>query len=182
MATTTLTTHAILLRGVNVGGITVKMAALREALVKLPLEDVKTVLASGNAVGRSTLSTGELKTAVEGALRSEFGYEAWVVVLELGRLREIVAAVPYPADDPATHTYVTFGSDAGMLMELFDAAAEAGAEQIRLGPEATAWPCPKGATLESPLSKISSKPRYKAHTTTRNLRTLQKILAAGEKT
>ena len=179
MANIAPTAYAILLRGVNVGGITVKMTALREALSRVPLEGVSTVLASGNAVGRSRLSAGELKAAVEGALRSAFGYDAWVVVLQLDRLRELAAAVPYPADDPDTHAYVTFGSDAGMLDELFDAAAEAGAEQVRLGPEATAWPCPKGGTLDSALSKISSKPRYKAHTTTRNLRTLQKMTAAS---
>lgn len=179
MVTIAPTAYVILLRGVNVGGITMKMTALREALSPLPLEDVSTVLASGNVVGRSRLSAGELKTAVEAALRSAIGYDAWVVVLQLDRLRDLAAAVPYPADDPDTHAYVTFGSDAGMLDELFDAAAEAGAEQVRLGPEATAWPCPKGGTLDSALSKISSKPRYKAHTTTRNLRTLQKMTAAS---
>ncbi|MBD8045415.1 DUF1697 domain-containing protein [Arthrobacter sp. Sa2BUA2] len=174
-------TYAILLRGVNVGGVTVKMEPLRETLSRLPVKGVRTVLASGNAVAASALSAAELKAAAEDALRKDFGYEAWVVVIPLDRLRSLTAAVPYPPDDPATHAYVTFGSDAGMLTELFEAAAEAGAEQVRLGPEATAWPCPKGATLDSALAKISSKPRYKAHTTTRNVRTLQKILAAGEK-
>ncbi len=172
--------YAILLRGVNVNGITMKMADLRSALARLPLQDVQTVLASGNAVVRSDLDSGELKAAVEEALRKEFGYEAWVIVLELDRLRELAAAVPYPADDPTTHAYVTFGSDAELLAELFEAGEEAGAEQIKLGPEATAWPCPKGATLDSALSKISSKPRYKSNTTTRNLRTLRGIVKASE--
>lgn len=176
-----MTTYAILLRGVNVGGVTVKMEPLRGTLSRLPVEGVRTVLASGNAVAASALSAVELKAAVEAALREDFGYEAWVVVVALDRLRELTATVPYPADDPATHAYVTFGSDTGILSELFDAAAEAGAEQIRIGPEAIAWPTPKGSTLDSAMSKISSKPRYKAHTTTRNVRTLQKILAAGEK-
>lgn len=180
MKTDQLTTYAILLRGVNVGGVTVKMEALRGTLSRLPVRGVRTVLASGNAVVGSALSAAELKAAAEGALREDFGYEAWVVVVSLDRLRELAAAVPYPADDPTTHAYVTFGSDTGILSELFDAAAEAGAEQIRIGPEATAWPCPKGATLDSPLAQISSKPRYKSNTTTRNLRTLRKIISSAE--
>ncbi|MBD7994499.1 DUF1697 domain-containing protein [Arthrobacter sp. Sa2CUA1] len=176
-----MTTYAILLRGVNVGGVNMLMDALRDTLSRLPVAGVRTVLASGNAVASSALSAAELKAVAEDALRKDFGYEAWVVVTTLDRLRELTAAVPYPPDDPETHAYVTFGSDAGMLTELFEAAAEAGAEQVRIGPEAIAWPSPKGGTLDSAMSKVSSKPRYKAHTTTRNVRTLQKILAAGEK-
>ena len=59
-----------------------------------------------------------------------------------------------------------------MLDEL-DAAGAAldGAEQTRLGPEALAWLAPAGGTLDSPFSKLSAKPKYKASTTTRNLRT-----------
>ncbi|MGO4432944.1 pyridoxamine 5-phosphate oxidase, partial [Paenarthrobacter sp. RAF9] len=50
-----------------------------------------------------------------------------------------------------------------------------GVEQVRLGPEASAWLAPAGGTLDSPFSKLSSKARYKASTTTRNLRTLIKV-------
>lgn len=158
-----------------------KSEALRATLSRLPVEGVQTVLASGNAVAGSALPPADLKAAAEAVLREDFGYEAWVVVLTLDRLRELTGAVPYPPDDPATHAYVTFGSDAGMLAELFEAAEAAGAEQVRLGADATAWPCPRAGTLDSPLSKISAKPRYKAHTTTRNVRTLHRIIAAGEK-
>jgi len=48
-----------------------------------------------------------------------------------------------------------------------------------LGPEALAWLAPAGGTLDSPFSKLSSKPRYKASTTTRNLRTMIKVRDAA---
>lgn len=172
------TRFAILLRGINVGGITVKMADLRSVLEGLGLADVRTLLASGNAVVTSGWDLAELKLRIEQALREAFGYEAWVIVLPVSRVAELAAAVPYPADDSAVHAYVTFSSDPAALDGLYAVGAAAGAEQVRLGPEAVAWTAQKGSTLDSPLSKATANPRYKSATTTRNLRTLNKIAAA----
>lgn len=170
--------YAILLRGVNVGGVTVKMAELRAALERLGLENVRTLLASGNAVATSSWEPAGLKSRVEAALRQEFGYEAWVIVLSVPRVAELAAAVPYAADNPEVHAYVTFSSEPAVLDDLFEIGADAGAQQVRIGPEALAWTAHRGATLESPLSRAAAKPRYKSSTTTRNLRTLHKIAAA----
>ena len=170
--------YAILLRGVNVGGVTVKMADLRNVLEGLGLEHVRTLLATGNAVATSGWDRAEIKVRVEEALRSAFGYDAWVIVLSVPRVAELAAAVPYAPDNPEVHAYVTFSSDPVVLDELTDRAEAAGAEQVRLGPEAVAWTADKGSTLESPFAKAAAKPRYKSATTTRNLRTLQKIAAA----
>ena len=173
-----MTDYAVFLRGVNVGGVTVRSADLRRALSGLDaVAGVHTYLASGNVTLASPVSAEALKARIEQALETEFGYDAWVVVLPLERLAELAAAAPYPPDDPAVHAYVTFGSEPGLLDELFREASAAGAKQVRLGPEALAWPCPKGKTLEHPLSKLSGKAQYKAGTTTRNLRTLHKMLA-----
>lgn len=169
--------YAVFLRGINVGGINIKMAELRSALERLPsLSGVKTLLASGNVVVDSGLEAPAVKEIVEGCLRDSFGYEAWVVVLSAERIRELLDKCPYPDDDKSTHSYVTLSSDPGMLDELFDGVASAGGvEQLRLGPEALAWLAPAGKTLDSPFSKLSAKPRYKSSTTTRNLRTLIKV-------
>jgi len=176
------TTYAVFLRGINVGGINIKMADLKRELAKLPLDGVRTLLASGNVVCSAQASAAEVKQLVEQRLREAFGYEAWVIVLPADRLRELVAACPYPPDQDGMHTYITLGSDPALLRELFDAGAAAGAEQSILGPEAAAWLCPKGSTLDSPLSKLGAKARYKSSTTTRNLRTMLKILdAAGSR-
>lgn len=169
--------YAVFLRGVNVNGITIRTPDLLQTLGTLPLAGVKTFLASGNVTCSSQLDPGPLREQVQAALRRDFGYEAWVVVLTLDRLAELVAEVPYPADDPDVHSYVTFGSDPALLAELADAAAQAGAEQTLLGPEAVSWPQPKGATLENAMAKLGSKARFRASTTTRNVRTLQKMLA-----
>ncbi|MBT2595720.1 DUF1697 domain-containing protein [Arthrobacter sp. ISL-72] len=178
-----MTSYAVFLRGINVGGINIKMADLKTALKACPFEGVKTLLASGNVVLASELDPAAVKGVFEACLRDSFGYVAWVVVLTADRVAELVQACPYPADDKATHTYITLASDPAALDELFDAAAGlGGVEQARLGPEATAWLAPAGGTLESPFSKLAAKPRYKASTTTRNLRTMIKVRDAAAAT
>jgi uncharacterized protein (DUF1697 family) len=172
--------YAVFLRGINVGGINIKMADLRDALKNCGFADAKTLLASGNVVLSSSLDAAAVKRGCEQCLRAAFGYEAWVVVMDAGRVAGLVDACPYPEDDRSTHTYITLSSDTAVLDELEAAgAALGGHDQQRLGPEALAWLAPAGGTLESPFSKISAKSKFKAATTTRNLRTLIKIRDAA---
>jgi len=175
-----MNSYAVFLRGINVGGINIKMADLKAALEAAGFAGVRTLLASGNVVLASDLDAAAVKARCEKCLRDSFGYEAWVVVLTAARVAELVAACPYPEDNKSTHTYITLGSDKARLDEL-DAAGAAleNSEQQRLGPEALAWLAPAGGTLDSPFSKISAKPKYKASTTTRNLRTMIKVRDAA---
>jgi uncharacterized protein (DUF1697 family) len=173
--------YAVFLRGINVGGINIKMAELKAALGELPFEGVRTLLASGNVVLKSQLKTAAVKERFEKCLRDSFGYDAWVVVLSGARVAELVDACPYPPDDKSTHSYITLSSDTAVLDELFDAgsalssAADGGVDLVRLGPEAIAWLAPAGGTLDSPFSRINARARYKMATTTRNLRTMIKV-------
>nr|WP_325790797.1 DUF1697 domain-containing protein [Arthrobacter koreensis] len=61
------TRYAVLLRGVNVGGVTMKMADLRATLEQTGLRDVRTFLASGNAVVSATKDPADVKGMVETA-------------------------------------------------------------------------------------------------------------------
>ncbi|MFD5277838.1 DUF1697 domain-containing protein [Pseudarthrobacter sp. NPDC058362] len=172
--------YAVFLRGINVGGINITMADLRRALQDCGFADAKTVLATGNAVLNSSLDAAGVKREAEKCLRGAFGYEAWVVVLDAARVAELVGACPYPADDKATHTYITLSSDPAVLDELEAAGSGLEATTLqRLGPAALAWLAPAGGTLASPFSKLSAKAKYKAATTTRNLRTLIKVRDAA---
>lgn len=175
-----MNSYAVFLRGINVGGINIKMSALKDALAAAGFEGVRTLLASGNVVLVSDDGPAAVKQKCEKCLRDTFGYDAWVVVLTAQRVAELVEACPYPEDDKTTHTYITLASDTASLDEL-DAAGAAldGTDQTRLGPEALAWLAPVGGTLDSPFSKVSAKPKFKASTTTRNLRTLIKVRDAA---
>ena len=175
-----MNSYAVFLRGINVGGINIKMADLKAALKSRPFSNVLTLLASGNVVLASELDAAGVKQEFEACLRETFGYDAWVVVLTAKRVAALVEACPYPADDASTHTYMTLASDEAVLADLFDSgSALDGTELTRLGPEALAWLAPAGGTLDSTFSKLSSKAKYKAATTTRNLRTMIKVRDAA---
>lgn len=173
-----VTRYIALLRGVNVGGITIKMADLAAVFRGLGYGGVKTVLASGNVIFEADATASALKPAIEAALRERFGYEAWVHVIDTVGLERIVAAFPFDAERDAWHPYVIFlmGEEPrdGLLAVLpeLDPALEALAD----GDGVLYWTVERGHTLDSVVGKASGRARYKALTTTRNLRTLRKLL------
>lgn len=180
MTSRSLRAIAVFLRGVNVGGTTIRSAPLKACLLGIDgVETAGTILASGNVMVTTSLSDAELKTAAERALRETFGYDAWVVVMPRERVFELVEACPYPADDEAVHAYVTVSNDPGVL-DTIEAEAgrldEADCSLIRLLPDALAWQCPAGQSTSTPLAKVFGKAKYKSSTTTRNLRTVERLL------
>ena len=154
-----MNSYAVFLRGINAGGINIKMAALRKALASGPFSGVQTVLASGNAVLSSVLGPAAVKAEAEACLRETFGYDASVVVLPSARVADLVAACPYPPDDATAHTYLTLASDPYILVELQEAGRALDCMGLTLlGPEALAGLAPVGGTLDSPFSKLIARP------------------------
>lgn len=169
--------YAAFLRGINVGGVNLKMADLAAALQDAGFEDVHTVLASGNVVLSASGSAATVKKKAEATLRDQFGYDAWVLVYGLDTVQEIADGYPFEAEVDGHHSYVTFVSDDDILDELAALADDAGPdEKIQRGNGVLYWQVPKSKTLESAIGKTMGKKRYKSCTTTRNLRTLAKVL------
>jgi uncharacterized protein (DUF1697 family) len=174
-----MTRYAVLLRGINVGGVTLKMADVVAALTAAGFTNVSTVLASGNVRLTSDQDSGTVRATAEQALRDTFGYDAWVLVYGLdsgpGSVRAIDDAYPFPREVDGVHSYVTFVSDPDVQAELI-ALPAAEHEQIAGGPGVVYWQVPMGATLDSVIGKTMGKKRYASTTTTRNLRTVEKLL------
>lgn len=175
-----MTKYAAFLRGVNVGGVNLKMAEVAAALTDAGFTAVRTVLASGNVVLESSAGVAAVRKKAEAALRERFGYDAWVLAYDLGAVRDVVDAFPFERDADGYQSYVTFVADEAMLEELTALAApgkDAGPnERISRGDGVLYWQVPKGGTLDSAVGKTMGKARYKSSTTTRNLRTLDKVL------
>ncbi|OZD04467.1 pyridoxamine 5-phosphate oxidase [Rhodococcus sp. 06-235-1A] len=169
----------VLLRGINVGGINIKMADLREALTSAGFTDVRTALATGNVLLGSSLTVDAVKAQAESTLAQAFGYQAWVVVLNVPTLRAVVESYPFDAEREGWHPYVVFGNDDSHLTELSALADELDPELERIaeGNSVLYWEVRKGSTTDSTFGKATAKAKYKATTTTRNVRTLVKILA-----
>jgi uncharacterized protein (DUF1697 family) len=173
-----MTLFAAFLRGVNVGGVNLKMAEVATALSDAGFTNVRTILATGNVLleSKSGLDTpAAVRKKAAAALRERFGYEAWVLAYDIDTVRAISEAYPFEREVDGYQSYVTFVTDAKVLDEL--AALPAGSdEKIAPGTGVIYWQVPKGSTLDSTIGKTMGKPRYKSSTTTRNLRTLAKVL------
>jgi uncharacterized protein (DUF1697 family) len=174
-----LTRYVAFLRGVNVGGVNLKMAAVADALTEAGFTAVKTVLASGNVLLESKASVKAVRTKAEAALRETFGYDAWVLAYDLDDVAAISAAYPFEREVEDHHSYVTFVTDPAVLDELAELAADSGPDElIERGKGVVYWQVPRSATLETTIGKTMGKKRYKSSTTTRNLRTIDKVLKA----
>jgi uncharacterized protein (DUF1697 family) len=172
-----MTRYAAFLRGVNVGGLNMKMADVAAALTDAGFTDVKTILASGNVVLDSGTTAAKARTKAEAALRDAFGYDAWVLVYDLKTVGAVAEAYPFEAEVDGYQSYVTFVSDPAVLDELAALADAAGPEEkIARGDGVLYWQVPKNSTLDSTIGKTMGKKRYKSSTTTRNLRTLAKVM------
>jgi uncharacterized protein (DUF1697 family) len=171
----------VFLRGVNVGGRKVTNADLTACLGQVSeITAVKPVLASGNAVVATTLSPGDLATSCERALHAHFGFDVSVVALSRDEVARLAAENPFPIDDPDMHAYLTVATDSAALDAWERVAGELGQPYARLSPVAFAWPCPAGQTLTAPFARaqaVSPLRQVQGQVTTRNARTLVKILA-----
>lgn len=171
--------HVALLRGVNVNGVTVKSAPLAAMFRDLGFESVRTVLASGNVVFDGGQAPGpQLKLRIERALEDEFGYDAWIVLTRQSRIRDVIDGFPFEEVEDR-QPYVLFGSDPAVLDELAEFAAEdtaSGIERVTPGDGVLYWDLPRGSSTDTAFAKRTARSRYRTTTTTRNLRTLRKLL------
>jgi uncharacterized protein (DUF1697 family) len=172
-----VTRYAAFLRGVNVGGVNMKMAEVAQAFEGAGFTNVKTILASGNVLLDSRSGVDAVRKKAEKALRDAFGYDAWVLAYDLDTVRTISEKFPFEREVDGHHSYVTFVTDAEVLDELAELGRDAGDdEKIKRGEGVIYWQVPNKGTLDTTIGKTMGKKRYKASTTTRNLRTIEKVL------
>lgn len=84
------------LRGINVGGHTVKMERLRELFMELGLTDVRTYIQSGNVFFETAQTDRETLTqTIERQLHQALGYDVPVFLRTLPELEQIMALNPF---------------------------------------------------------------------------------------
>lgn len=93
--------YVALLRGINVGGHhKVPMATLKEALKTLKVEQVITLLNSGNVIFESSLEDPiELEQLIEEKLESTFGFSIPTIVREAEMIQQLLKDNPFGAID-----------------------------------------------------------------------------------
>lgn len=171
--------YIILLRGINVGGRTLKMAELKACFEQAGYRNVRTVLQTGNVIAESRGRDGEkLRRQVETLLSDTFGFAAKVRVMTPEDLRAVVNAFPFSEGGPGAHRYAVF-TEIGFEKELIRQAGqlEDRLEAVSPGKGVVYWRVQKGSTLTSDFGKYMDKAARTHFLTNRNLNTLDKILA-----
>lgn len=175
-----------LLRGVNVGGVVLKMEAFRSLLEGLGYREVRTLIQSGNALfeappgARAEGLEAEISRALEGHLRRDIG----VLVFPVSDLAAALEAQPFDPGLGGDRIFLTLASgalDPARLAGLV--AALPGPEDFRLaGPGAAglsgrllygAYPSGYG---QSKYSNNYLEKFFSVKATTRNLNTMARLL------
>ncbi|MGN6127728.1 MAG: DUF1697 domain-containing protein [Humibacter sp.] len=184
-----MTRFIALLRGINVGGRTIKSAELADVFRSLGYDNVKTVLASGNVVFEADGRASALRSKIEKALGDRFEYDAKVHVLDTDALTATIDTYPFEERE-GWHRYVVFliGAPPGgtgterpddldeIVHNALELELDPALEQIADGGSVLYWTVERGHTLDSVVGKRLGTARGKALTTNRNLNTLGKLL------
>jgi uncharacterized protein (DUF1697 family) len=97
-----VTTYIALLRGINVGGHTVKMEQLRRLFEELGFEQVRSYIASGNLFFESDdTNVAALTTRIEQHLAADLGFEVPTFLRTVDELDTTLQGAPFTLDGPS---------------------------------------------------------------------------------
>ena len=172
-------TSLALLRGVNVGGKTCKMEALRALFDKLGASQVRTYVQSGNVVfAIAPAAQARLATTLEKRLSQEFGFPIRVLVKTLKELEQVVKRNPFVKDKAIDQSklHVTFlsGIPKNAAAEDLQNLAAPG-EQFRVWDKQIYLYCPNGYG-RTKLSNNAIEKKLSLVATTRNWRSVNALL------
>lgn len=165
----------LLLRGINVGGRNkLQMAPLRATLKRLGLQQVRSVLQSGNVVFTGVIDARAFGAIAEDVIAAEHGVRTRALVLSGDSFAAIAAGYPWPEAwrDPSTgHVWFLDRPSETPLEALKRLAAPR--ERVALTDAALYLHAPDGIG-RSKLAAEAGK-RLGAAATARNLATVQRI-------
>lgn len=169
--------YCAFLRGVNVNGTTMKMAEVCQVFQQAGMDDVSSILASGNIVFSSDKTADKLKPLLEKAMSAYFDYDAFLFICTQPKTAQFCRDYPFGQHENL-HRYVFIGA-AGIeqtLMNAFEQAIKIEDEQAQVINGVFYWQIPKGQTLASAFGKVLGKKSLKDQLTNRNINTIEKIL------
>ena len=164
------------LRGINVSGQKkIKMAELKETLVKRGFENVKTYIQSGNVVIQSKKSSKELQSIIEKSIKQDFGFDVPVLLTTKITLVNILEGIPFKNADEK-NLYFTFLIDEPdkFLVNDFKELKFIN-EEFFFTKNCVYLNCKKGAGRAKLNNNLIEK-KLKVNATTRNLNTLKKMI------
>jgi uncharacterized protein (DUF1697 family) len=171
-----------MLRGINVGGNTLKMEWLRKACEDIGLRDVRTYVQSGNLVFTSPKSAPKLAQALKAMVDAQTRLPVTVVIRSAADIARIVAGNPFLKQKgvDAAKLHVTFLDKAPVKPALERLDAFAGSrDQYRLVDSEIYLHCPLNYG-ETKLSNTAIEKVLGVGATTRNWKTVTTLHAMAE--
>ena len=168
--------YAAFLRALNVGGgHVVKMDRLRQLFEQLGLEDVETVIASGNVLFTSASKNERALTAkIAGRLEDSLGYEVATFLRTPAELAAAVKRSPFGKIDTA-NLYVGFLADAPSPASIRDLRACANdIDDFHVAGREVYWLC-RTSFGRSAFSGAKLEKKLCCATTLRNITTVRRI-------
>ena len=176
-------TYIALLRGINVSGQKIiKMAELRTHLEKAGLKEVQTYIQSGNIVFKHTDSPEKLTKTIVDTIQSKYGFEVPTLVITADYIKEVLDNDPYTKNPDINPDKVYFTL-------LADAPKQEHVEKLKeynyppeewvLGNKVIYFHSPNGAG-NAKFSNNFFEQKLKVQATTRNLKTMNKLLEMGQ--
>jgi uncharacterized protein (DUF1697 family) len=169
-----MTAYVALLRGVNVGGNTLKMSWLRESCEEIGLKGVQTYVQSGNLVFSSRLSAPKLEQTLKELIDKQTRLPVTVTVRSAAELEGVIAGNPFLKQKgiDVTKLHVTFLAKAAAKPTLDKLDALAGTrDQYRLIGREIYLHCPINYG-ETKLSNNAIEKVLAVGATTRNWKTV----------
>lgn len=172
--------YTALLRGINLGGRTVKMDALRKMFEGMGYTDVGTLLASGNVVFAAKEKNAEvLRAAIEAQFAKTFGFSAHILLRSAAQIAALIKAAPFKAA-PGVRMHISFlGAPVKSKLKIPYKFPQGNFRILALTKEYIAVVVePKGSTLDY-MDFLGKE--FGEETTTRTWNTVEKIHQLLEK-
>lgn len=168
--------YCAFLRGVNVNGTSMKMAEVCSVFESVGMEQVTSVLASGNILFSSEKNPEIIKAELEKAMSAHFSYEAYVFLRNENEIADMISQNPFEADaDFHTYIFITLEGVKEELLQIFKNSEKAIGEKAVVVNGIFYWQVPKGNTLQSAFGKVLGRKSLKDKLTSRNVNTFVKI-------
>ena len=169
--------YCAFLRGVNVKGTTMKMADVCKVFIDAGMQDVTSVLASGNIIFSSDKKENQLKIILQEAMSENFNYEAFLFVKNQQEIDFFLKNNPFTKNNDL-HVYGFVGKEnfEEILMQEFQNSETTDNDDAKIVNGFFYFQIPKGNTLDSTFGKILRKKNMKDQFTSRNINTFEKII------
>jgi uncharacterized protein (DUF1697 family) len=178
--------YVAFLRGINVGGNKlIKMADLRIVFERLGFKKVSTYIQSGNVIFEAKEADADaLARKIEKRILQALGLEVKVILRTVGELQEDVKSDPFKAGEPSEDVvwFVTFMSqDPRNPPQLPFVIAKENTEILTIRNRAAFLACRRKQNGMFSFPNAFFEKQLGVSATTRNWRTVNKILELAEK-